>query len=298
MKNTATNWVINETRLLTMARIFAYHKTHENGDFWHSYYWTKSKRVQPGDTLYVISGDSARNPSYFLEGRYQVVSMDPPDDGIRKLNLRTDARGPKPLSISAQAWFDKHEFHNLFTSGQSMNTVRPEYAERFDEMLRGSDGLDPLLTDLQSIYDQDLDATEREILALARVGQGEFRANVIEAWGLGEVCAVTGARLRSLLVASHVLPWSDCTTRRERLDGANGILLCAHVDRLFDQNLISFATDGEIMFGPTLLQDAEAIADLAALDVTAQARLNLANLNPEAHVRFMQHLSGHRTKIR
>lgn len=281
-----------------MARIFAYHKTHENGDFWHSYYWTKSKRVQAGDTLYVISGDSARNPSYFLEGRYQVVSMDPPEDGIRKLNLRTDARGPKPLSISAQAWFDKHEFHNLFTSGQSMNTVRPEYAERFDEMLRGREARLPLVVDLQAIDNLNLDATEREILALARIGQGEFRANVIETWGLGEVCAVTGARLRSLLVASHVRPWRDCRTRTERLDGANGILLCAHVDRLFDQNLISFAADGEIMFGPTLLQDAEAIADLASLGITAQARLNFAHLDPEAHERLTQHLGDHRTRIR
>lgn len=281
-----------------MARIFAYHKTYEHGEFWHSYYWTKATRVQAGDTLYVISGDRPKKPTYFLEGRYQVVSIDPPENGVRKLNLRAEAQVPKPLSISAQAWFDNHEFHSLFTSGQSMNTVRPEYAERFDEMLRGSGGLDPLLTDLQSIYGQDLDATEREILALARVGEGEFRANVIETWGLGEVCAVTGARLRSLLVASHVLPWRDCTTRAQRLDGANGILLCAHVDRLFDQNLISFAADGQIMFGPTLLQDAEAIADLASLGVTAQARLNFAHLGQEPHERLTRHLGDHRTRLR
>ncbi|NMV41937.1 HNH endonuclease [Ralstonia insidiosa] len=281
-----------------MARIFAYHKTYEHGDFWHSYYWTKATRVQTGDILYVISGDRPRRPTYFLEGRYQVVSIDPPDNGVRKLNLRAEAQGPKPLSISAQAWFDNHEFHSLFTSGQSMNTVRPEYAERFDEMLRGSEDQPSLVADLHAIDNLDLDATEREILALARVGQGEFRANVIEAWGLGEVCAVTGARLRSLLVASHVLPWRDCATRSERLDGANGILLCAHVDRLFDQNLISFAADGEIMFGPTLQQDAEAVADLASLGVTAQARLNFVNLNPEAHERLAQHLDDHRAKLR
>jgi predicted restriction endonuclease len=179
-----------------------------------------------------------------------------------------------------------------------MNTVRPEYVVRFDEMLRSSEILDSILSDLQSIENLDVDATEREVLALARVGQGVFRANVIEAWGLGEVCAVTGTRLRSLLIASHVRPWRDCRTRNERLDGANGILLCAHLDRLFDQGFVSFTNDGGIVFGRTLQEDIEASTDLAMLGVTPQSRLNLAHIDPTSYERLAEYLSDHRACLR
>ncbi|WP_234774740.1 hypothetical protein [Paraburkholderia tropica] len=166
-----------------MKRIFAYHKTHENGEFWHTYYWTSKSNVQEGDRLYVISGDRPKKPTYFLEGRYEVVRIDPSENNSRKLNLRAEARPATRLSISAQPWFDSKEFHNRFTSGQSMGSVRADYIERFDAMLRGheTDETREVVEDLAMLDAMDLDATEREILALARIGQGQFQTNVIEA---------------------------------------------------------------------------------------------------------------------
>lgn len=84
-------------------------------------------------------------------------------------------------------------------------------------------------------------STTTATLINARVGQGKFRKNVIETWGNKETCALTGIGTKALLVASHIKPWALCDSDKERLDGANGILLAAHVDKLFDSYLITFS---------------------------------------------------------
>lgn len=62
------------------------------------------------------------------------------------------------------------------------------------------------------------------VLALrqARIGQGKFRADLIQRWG--GACSVTGWDRTELLWAAHVKPWSRATTV-EKLDPDNGLLL-------------------------------------------------------------------------
>ena len=57
---------------------------------------------------------------------------------------------------------------------------------------------------------------------------------------------LTGIRLNELLRASHIKPWR-ISSDAERLDSANGILLAAHVDILFDKGLISFDDEGNLL---------------------------------------------------
>lgn len=89
-----------------------------------------------------------------------------------------------------------------------------------------------------------IDKTSTIALINARVGQGKFRKSVIDTWGNKETCALTGIGTKTLLIASHIKPWGQCTSDEERLDGANGILLAAHVDKLFDSYLITFRKKG------------------------------------------------------
>ncbi|MGB3726527.1 MAG: HNH endonuclease [Glaciecola sp.] len=98
--------------------------------------------------------------------------------------------------------------------------------------------------DVEQIFESVSDKTERESLVMARIGQGKFRKNVISLWGNGECCALTLVSIREMLIASHILPWSKCETNDQRLDGSNGILLCAHIDKLFDNHLITFKQRG------------------------------------------------------
>lgn len=54
------------------------------------------------------------------------------------------------------------------------------------------------------------------------------------------------------MIASHIKPWRLCEDSNERLDGANGLLLTPHVDRLFDRGLISFEDDGDVLLSRKL----------------------------------------------
>jgi len=83
----------------------------------------------------------------------------------------------------------------------------------------------------------------------ARIGQGDFRDQLLERYAAR--CPVTGIENVELLIASHIKPWHACSNA-ERLDPANGILLSALADKLFDRGLLSFSDDGEAMLSPLL----------------------------------------------
>lgn len=69
-----------------------------------------------------------------------------------------------------------------------------------------------------------------------RKGQDYFRRMILANYD-GH-CALTGIDLPQLLLASHIIPWSD--NKNERLNPCNGICLSALYDRAFDQGLIGF----------------------------------------------------------
>lgn len=94
-----------------------------------------------------------------------------------------------------------------------------------------------------------ISATTREALVMSRIGQGKFRADVIKRWG-GQ-CALTGLQNVNLMVASHINAWA-LSNNAERLDVENGLLLAPHIDRLFDQGLISFSETGALQVSPLL----------------------------------------------
>ena len=86
--------------------------------------------------------------------------------------------------------------------------------------------------------------TERKGLVVSRVGQGYYRQQIIEKWNGS--CPITKSNLKSILISSHIVPWSE-SNDEERLDVENGILLSPNIDSLFDKHLISFEDDGSIL---------------------------------------------------
>jgi hypothetical protein len=101
------------------------------------------------------------------------------------------------------------------------------------------------LQDIREIeQDKTLEESEREILILARRGQGQYRKELIELW---ERCAVTKCGPAEILRASHIKPWKMCSSHEERLDKFNGLLLTPNLDALFDRALISFDKQGHIL---------------------------------------------------
>lgn len=73
----------------------------------------------------------------------------------------------------------------------------------------------------------------------ARRVQSFFRAAVLTSYD--NRCALSGLAIPELLVASHIIPWSESVERRA--DPTNGICLNALFDRAFDRGLITFDTD-------------------------------------------------------
>ncbi len=102
-------------------------------------------------------------------------------------------------------------------------------------------------------------ATITQALIAARVGQGRFRAGVLQRWQ--ERCAVTGSAVIQVIRASHIKPWRD-STDAERLDPDNGLPLVASLDALFDAGLISFDATGQMLIAEQITPAERAIHGL------------------------------------
>ncbi len=76
--------------------------------------------------------------------------------------------------------------------------------------------------------------SQREV-AVRRV-QGFFRRSVLSSYE--QSCAISGLKLPSLLVASHIIPWKDSIERRA--DPRNGVALNGLYDKAFDRGFITF----------------------------------------------------------
>jgi len=151
--------------------------------------------------------------------------------------------------------------------------------------------LSGLADDIADIFDSEVDKTERRSLVMSRAGQGRFRKNVIDVWGNGECCALTLTSVKELLIASHIVPWSVWETNEQRLDGANGILLCAHIDKLFDCHKLTFEKQGRnylTRLSPTLDKNT-----LRGLGVEAGLTLCIDQMKPKFQNRFDDYLKHH-----
>lgn len=91
--------------------------------------------------------------------------------------------------------------------------------------------------------------TNRRSLVISRIGQGKFRRNTLD---IMSSCPFTGIDDKSLLRASHIMPWAHCTNNNQRLDGFNGVALTPTFDLLFDKGLISFENNGRLKISPYL----------------------------------------------
>ena len=125
--------------------------------------------------------------------------------------------------------------------------------------------------------------TERKGLVTSRVGQGAYRKRIIHRWEYK--CAVTGFNKLDILIASHIVPWSD-SNDNERLDVDNGLLLSPTYDALFDRHLISFENSGKII-----------LSDI--IDIKAYERIGLSGnekINKLSQYNF-SYLNRHRDSL-
>ncbi|UIF88738.1 HNH endonuclease (plasmid) [Cupriavidus necator] len=107
---------------------------------------------------------------------------------------------------------------------------------------------DPEEFELERFLEREDMPTEIRREGIVRLTQGRFRRDLIAARRGAERCDVTGIAIPEILRASHIHRWTDCKdTPMMRKDPANGLLLAAHLDALFEHGLIAFANDGRML---------------------------------------------------
>ena len=286
---------------------FAYHMTHAFGPFSMNGYHTNSENAREGDSVFIVSGDNSLSPpgvDYSLEGLFRISRRHSGPFSLYDKNGKrasfayrfsmSPLRIPDvPIFLSKADWYDRDDIRRYFASGQNFNPLptNPDYRERFEQLLAGfalSDA-EMLLQDLADIEQRVPSATEREILAKARIGQGKFRSDLVAAWGKGEICALTEVAVPEMLTASHIKPWRD-SSDAERLDAANGLLLVAHADRLFDRYLLSFRNDRDDYY---LELNPRVRGPVSQLGIRSGLRLNTSNLGFNVSHRFQLYMQGH-----
>lgn len=100
----------------------------------------------------------------------------------------------------------------------------------------------------EQITESAIDQTQKVQINRARVGQGEYRINLLAECPLCPITLVTDDRL---LIASHIKPWVD-SNEFEKTDPKNGFMLTPTFDRLFDRGFLSFTDDKKTILSPFL----------------------------------------------
>lgn len=144
--------------------------------------------------------------------------------------------------------------------------------------------------DILDLLTSSLSESEKRQEVNARIGQGKFRQEVIRVWG-SETCALTLTPIKEMLKASHIKTWRNCENTIERLEGANGILLCAHVAGLFDKHRITFKKVGR-EFRLKLADDLDKTL-MAQLGINGGDALATGRMHKSDFEKFEEYLSQH-----
>ena len=122
-----------------------------------------------------------------------------------------------------------------------------------------------LTEDLQTLGKKKIDTTTKDALVSARIGQGMFRAQVLQLWD--NRCCVTRSKTIDAIRASHIKPWRH-STDEERLDPYNGLPLVASLDALFDAGLISFESSGALIVSTSFPEGERSIFQVESRSLT------------------------------
>ena len=146
--------------------------------------------------------------------------------------------------------------------GSKLDTqVWEAYAERGDEL--SGEALDLLIASTSTLPTNGVaieylssglpEGKDRTIVATARANQTYFRNALLDNYQ--HRCCLTGLTVESLLIASHIKPWSKADPATERLSPENGLLLDALHDRAFDKGLMTIDFDLRVVVSRKVPRD-------------------------------------------
>ena len=185
------------------------------------------------------------------------------DAGIGKENLLSIGSYDKYRRVADKA-MQVEEFKAKNAKGKGMYSAALKSYQAFLEDITQVS----INNDIEEILQaDDKTATEKAALVNTRIGQGKFRADLIEYW---QGCALTRYKNLDFLIASHIKPWAE-SDDDERLDPNNGFLLLANIDKAFDLGYITFTDKGRIVISPCL-DDHEALGISKNMGISLQKK--------------------------
>jgi hypothetical protein len=222
--------------------------------------------VAGGERISILRTDWDGPSHGFPERKSHVEALRNGAEGYGVLCTAKDIHSPGGRRIA------KFDSESLLKFGEIIDDGNRVFAQVVDHipvenLARPQTSHSSVVPDLKSILARRGDVTTKEALANARVGQGTFRAQVLEIWGAQ--CCVTGSTTLDAIRASHIKPWRD-SDDRERLDPNNGLPLIATLDALFDAGLIAFATDGQLLVSTRLDANEKRLLGLAGRQLVKQ----------------------------
>lgn len=130
---------------------------------------------------------------------------------------------------------------------------------------------------------------EREVIIRQRVNQQAFRTMILSNYE--NKCAISGIDIPELLIASHIIPWSE--DKNNRLNPENGICLSPLYDRLFDKGLITIREDYTVQLSKELKERSGKEYYVAHFLPIQDKTINL----PLEHIPNTNFLNYHQQKI-
>lgn len=216
--------------------------------------WTSFKTINSepndiaiNDVVFLFRGGSSLSKK--LKGIYliaKVISIDFND--THPINLQIIKNIKHDIFKAELYGFDKvvNKINKLQMSGIYYKYLPDEEPDRLYELINENT---TVIDDLKNIEDdKKLTRTEKDNLVKCRMGQGDFRKQLINYW---QGCSVTKYKDLGILIASHIKPWKD-SDNSERLDLYNGFLLTPNLDKLFDKGYITFTDNGSIVISKAL----------------------------------------------
>lgn len=166
---------------------------------------------------------------------------------LQLINKTPGAVAYKLVHLSSQdSYHQNRSIKGLANPGKNAVAVYKEFQENWDEMLYQSEVLlakyknKTIEQEYSEWKDADLEilsgkeGLDIKRLVKTRVNQSLFRRIILNNYS--NTCAVCGLNIEQLVVASHILKWSE--NQKERLNPENGLCLCSIHDKSFELGYI------------------------------------------------------------
>ena len=188
----------------------------------------------------------------------------------------------------------------LNNSGKNAVEMYNEFVNNWEEMLYQSE---VLLASYQNKSVEDIILEKNEIenikqdilsgkegsdidrIVKTRVNQHLFRKVIL--FNYSNSCAICGLNIDSLLVASHILKWSQ--NQKERLNPENGLCLCNIHDKAFEIGYISIDENYKILLSAEL----NAIQPKSTFDALFKRHDNQSIILPDKFLPNTSYLNLH-----